>query len=357
MPNVTGGARESFGGSAGAKERGDRAAGKSSGSGGGAKGPFGPGPGFTHGGLGGSQKVGPSKPGGGAGQSSGSSGGPPPGALPYPGVPGVFYDPKTGKLIKSSDQGNTYPGYKGPGGTMNPTADPPGQFGLSGPETRVYDQAKMAYNAPYGGTNPDKRSILDHILDTVSPFGIHNVNPQINQPSSWANGTYHTGLNPAEAAGGIIGSATGIPAVGSILGAGYSALGLHDLVLGGAGGGFSTSYPDGGPGYNGGLGSGTHANAPGRPGSAQGTRPGGFGVSNPMAAFPTQPAPSNSGGGSGGGGGVAAPAPDPMAAFPTASGVPNHTLPANYTSLFPDSLTAQDKALLFGQALSSGGFA
>lgn len=226
--------------------------------------------------------------------------------------------------------GNQYAGYKGPVGTRAPTPDAPGSYGLSGAETRAYNAAKNEY------TN---RSFGKRLLDFLSP--IKSVNPQINQPSSYAGGQYHHGFNPAGLAAGLVSPwGSGIisgPAAGAI----YSGLGGHDVVLTGPGSGFSTSFPDGGPGYNSQTGyAGGPSVGPG-PNMANTGNGGSWGGPSQVATsapggapFGAQPAPT--GGNSGG--------------FFTPQ-LPNHSLPKGYTSMFPNSLSEKDKALLYAQAL------
>lgn len=208
----------------------------------------------------------------------------PTGVPEAPGIPGVNKPTMgTGGYIDASGNvtpGNQYPSYKGPGGTTNPdTSLSPGQFGLSADETQKYTDAKSAY--------ANDRSFLDRAIDTISPFGFHNVNPQINQPAGYADSTYHTGVNPAGFLGNVASIASGVPGLGTLFGSAYSATGAEDLVLGGSGSGFSTSYPGGGPGYNssqigGGFGGGT----PGAAGSGQ-PGSGGSGASGLVSATPS----------------------------------------------------------------------
>jgi hypothetical protein len=148
---------------------------------------------------------------------------------------------RTGGSGPNAPGGNQYAGYKGPVGTRAPTPDAPGSYGLSGAETRAYNAAKTEYQ---------NRSFGKRLLDTLSP--LKSIDPQINQPSSYAAGQYHHGFNPGEVAGGLLGSIFpgGGAVLGKIGGFGWEQSGMHDAVVTGPGSGFSTSFPDGGPGYN-----------------------------------------------------------------------------------------------------------
>jgi len=227
--------------------------------------------------------------------------------------------------------GNQYAGYKGPVGTRAPTAAAPGSYGLSGAETRQYNSAKSEYM---------NRGIGKRIVDFFSP--VKSVNPQINQPASYAAGQYHHGFNPVGLAVGMAAPYGTGTVLGPAAGAAFTAMGGHDVVLTGPGSGFSTSYPDGGPGYN----SQTGYAGPHQPGADPMGHADQSG--SPMGAFPSTPAPF--------GAQPAAPAvpgaqPSGMPAFPVQPKVPNHTLPQGYQSLFPTSLSDADKALLYGKAL------
>lgn len=228
--------------------------------------------------------------------------------------------------------GNQYAGYRGPIGTSNPTSAAPGSYGLSGPETRAYDSAKTEYA---------NRSFGKRVVDFLSP--IKSIDPQINQPSSYAAGKYHHGFNPAGLAAGLMSPfGSGVitaPLAGSV----YNGLGGHNVVMTGPGSGFSTSFPGGGPGYNSSTG---FAGPPGAPGTPQGKMDQG---GSPMAAFGNTPAASAPGGAPFG--------PQPttpqnqMGAFFSPK-IANHTLPQGYQSAFPNSLSPEDLALLYGQALA-----
>jgi len=230
---------------------------------------------------------------------------------------------------------NQYAGYKGPVGTSNAnTAVAPGSYGLSSNETKQYNSAKTEYA---------NRGFLGRAFDFMSP--VHRIDPQINQPSSYANGTTHYGVNPGGLAAGLIGGAI-MPGAGLFTGplgsAAYDATGQHELVLSGPGAGFSTSYPDGGPGYNSASG---YAGPKSDPRAPQ-MKADQSGVSA-FAGAPVSSAP----GGAPFGAQPSTAAADPMNAFFRPK-VPNHTLPQGFQSAFPNSLSAEDMALLYGQALA-----
>lgn len=231
--------------------------------------------------------------------------------------------------------GNQYAGYRGPIGTSNPnTSVAPGGYGLSSDEKRQYEAAKTEYA---------NRSFGKRLVDFLSP--IHSVNPQINQPASYAGGQYHHGINPGGLAAGLVGGAA-VPLGGLLtgpLGSGlYNATGQHELVLTGPGPGFSTSYPGGGPGYNSSTG---YAGPSTGPSSPNGQNTGNQGALAGLPAPAPKPAPSGAPFGPDQG-----TVKDPMAAFFTPK-LPNHSLPQGYQSMFPNSLSQADLGLLYAQAL------
>ncbi len=94
----------------------------------------------------------------------------------------------------------------------------------------------------------------------LGAFGFGEVAPREDQPASYAQGTYHFGVNPAGFVGGVLGAATGVPAVGSLMGKAYDLFGGKSIVLGGpggifGGGGTPAAAPMGGgaPAYGGGV--------------------------------------------------------------------------------------------------------
>lgn len=225
--------------------------------------------------------------------------------------------------------GNQYAGYRGPIGTNTPTAAAPGSYGLSGPETRAYNAAKTEYQ---------NRSLGKRVVDFMSP--LKSIDPQINQPSSYQGGQYHHGFNPAGAVAGMLSPYGSGLLTGPLAGSLYNQQGGHNVVLTGEGSGWSTSYPDGGPGYNSSTGYGGPAGQPTSPqgkGQQGGTlQPYGL-TSNPGGApFGAQP--------------TRAPA-QPAAPSMFSPQIPNHTVPYGYQSAFPNSLTEKDKQLLYAQYL------
>lgn len=233
--------------------------------------------------------------------------------------------------------GNQYAGYRGPIGTNAPnTSIAPGGYGLSSDEKRQYEGAKTEYA---------NRSFGKRVFDFFSP--VKSVDPQINQPSSYAGGKYHHGFNPAGLIGGAVAGAL-VPGAGMVAGPALSSIwngsGMHDVVLTGPGYGFSKSYPDGGPGYNSSTGyGGPSSSSPNGP-NAQNT-----GNAPGLTAFPGTPKPVPSGAPFGPDTGAVT-QPNPMSAFFKPK-LPNHSLPPGYSSMFPGSLSPEDMGMLYAQAL------
>lgn len=231
--------------------------------------------------------------------------------------------------------GNQYAGYRGPIGTNTPTAAAPGSYGLSGPETRAYNAAKTEYQ---------NRGLGKRVVDFFSP--LKSVDPQINQPSSYQGGQYHHGINPAGMIAGMLSPYGSGLLTGPLAGSLYNQQGGHNVVMTGGGSGWSTSYPDGGPGYNSSTGYGGPAGQPTSPQGKgqQGGTPGLPGLTgNPGGApFGAQPPVE---------------ANNHMMGQPNSffsPQLPNHTVPQGYQSAFPNSLTEQDKRLLYAKALGGG---
>ncbi len=244
--------------------------------------------------------------------------------------------------------------FGGPTGLRGPT-DPTGQY--AGHTTSI-----GGAGSTYQGASSDyaNRGPIAKVIGALTPFGVQK--PSLNQPSTYTNGLSHYGFNPVSLAGAIGGLAVpGLGVAGQLGGMAYNALGGKNVVTGSASPGpvgpethdySGASSPGGNPG--------------GSPGGGYGQHGGGFGnfippspQTNPMAAFgapttlprtPTVPdgiAPHGNvnpvpQGGPGTGIGIPPPG---------VGGIANHSLPQGYASLFPNSLTAQDKARLYGQKL------
>lgn len=89
------------------------------------------------------------------------------------------------------------------------------------------------YNKAAREWNDNK--FLNSAVNMLAPFGLENVAPDLNRPKTYVGGTYHTGWNPAAAAGSLLGLAfpgSGIPA-SAIAGNLYSAAGGPSVMLGG----------------------------------------------------------------------------------------------------------------------------
>lgn len=187
----------------------------------------------------------------------------------------------------------------------------------------------------------NNRSLGWKVADAVlGPF-LDVKKPTLGQPQSYSGGTFHTATNP----GGVLGSAasvlSGVPMLGFLGSSAYTAAHLPEVYHGGTG----PQYADG---NNWGGASGTFDSSPQGPGGpqGQGNQNGGQGLSAfpsipggaSFGAQPTQPTQP-----------AQPPKPSPVA---SAFGIPNHSLPQGYASMFPDSLTDRDKQLLYAKALA-----
>jgi hypothetical protein len=110
----------------------------------------------------------------------------------------------------------------------------------------AYNQAAREWNAGTGRS-------LANFANEMGVMGLHMVAPDFNQPATYTGGTYHTGLNPGELAGGLLGGALfpgGGLIGGTIGGKVYDAVGGGPIMLGGP------SVPSGwtGPGMPGSAG-------------------------------------------------------------------------------------------------------
>lgn len=89
-----------------------------------------------------------------------------------------------------------------------------------------YNNAAKAWNGDL---------VQNNVLGLALPFGLQNVAPKLNQPSTYTGGTYHFGMNPAAAAGGVAGMFAGPvgPLMGPVAGKAYSLAGGKNLVFSG----------------------------------------------------------------------------------------------------------------------------
>jgi hypothetical protein len=200
-------------------------------------------------------------------------------------------------------------------------------------------QRAATYNAAAHEWNQSaERPSINNLVNNMSPMGFAMEPPDIKRPQTFSGSTYHLGWNPGSLLG-LAGMAAPIPGAGTVLGAAgqaaYSALGGKNPILTGPGSmgmptwDAPTNQPNPGAVPNGGsTGTGGMTAFPQQQGMSA---PGG-------AAFgpqPTKPTPQ----------------PDPMAGL-FAPKLPNHSLPQNYQSMFPNSLSKDDLSLLYAKALA-----
>jgi hypothetical protein len=208
----------------------------------------------------------------------------------------------------------------------DPSAGRPGGVGYTAPPET---QKRMAdYYA--GQKEYENRGFGHKLLDFLGgPFYNENE-PAYGNPDTFHGGSYHTSTNPLGVAGSILGSL--VPGGGTVLGAIGNQIGpeayhhpASDTQIAGYG------MNVGGP--------------PNQNPTQTGQSPigGNTGSANPMAQALMAPS-----GASFGAQPAAQPGMQPQSPF---GKIPNHTLPQGYESLFPNSLTAEDKALLYGKAL------
>lgn len=230
-------------------------------------------------------------------------------------------------------------GLRGPLGPTGEAGHTTAALGVGSP----FQGAVADYGANYLG-DPASRAVK-----AFTGVGLQRPNP--NRPTTFANGLSHTGVDPLGVALGAAGAAVGVP-VGAIYGLGKQITGWDgpEVTVGNA----SPGIPGPGQGfdYSGAGPQGRFGQGTGQAGAAAlGNPTGGGGMAafpNPVATAPggapfgAQPGPT-----------VGAQAPNPMAAFFNPK-IPNHSLPQGYQSLFPNSLSDADKALLYGQKLMGG---
>lgn len=189
-----------------------------------------------------------------------------------------------------------------------------------------YNQAARQWNAGAGRS-------LANFANKVAPFGLSMEAPDLNRPATYTGGTYHMGWNP----GSLAGLATGavIPGSGLITGPlgqeVYTAMGGKNQILTGPDVPAGWDPNGGAPAF-----SGQQQSTPSIPGRTESasTAPGGA----PFGAQPTSPQAVQT-------------AATPSTPTMFAPKLPNHSLPYGYQSAFPNSLTDEDKRLLYAQYL------
>lgn len=202
----------------------------------------------------------------------------------------------------------------------------------------TYNKAAEKWNA---GAGPS----FGNVVNNMSPYGFSMQAPDLNRPKTYTGGDYHLGVNPAELAGGLLSMYGSGLISGPMAGKVYTAMGGQNVMLGGPdvpGGwdpkGAGAAVPNQAQG-NGVSGAQNMAGAfsnTGGGGNAVAQQPGG-------ASFGAQPTT------------MASAQPTPAAQGMFTPQLPNHTLPKDYASMFPNSLSEQDKALLYAKALGGMG--
>jgi hypothetical protein len=197
----------------------------------------------------------------------------------------------------------------------------------------TYNKAAEKWNAGAGRS-------FGNLINAMSPMGLSMQAPDLNRPVTYTGGDYHLGWNPGSLAGipGMYGSGIITGALGEKA---YTALGGKNPILSGPdvpGGwdpkGASPAVPGGNP-----------QSTPGDP-QGKGDQ---SGMAAALIGNPVQSAP----GGAPFGAQPTPPAPSPTPGMFTPK-IPNHSLPKGYQSMFPNSLTEEDKKLLYAQALMGG---
>lgn len=225
----------------------------------------------------------------------------------------------------------TATGARGPLGPTGDISHTTTSLGVGSP----YQGAVADYGSNYLG-DPASR-----VVKALTGVGLQQPNP--NRPSTYANGLSHTGVDPLGMALGVGGAVAGVP-VGAIYGLGKTLTGWDGpmVTVGngspgapqpGQGFNYSGTGPQGrygpgtsAPGQTGALGNPTQGGSMGTPATPLGGAPFGAQPSAPALGAPAAPASGM-------------------------AGIANHSLPYGYNSMFPNSLTDQDKALLYAKAL------
>jgi len=218
-------------------------------------------------------------------------------------------------------------------------AQSPQKWAATVDQSNTYNKAANEWNAGAGRS-------FGNFVNALEPMGFSMQAPQLNRPATYSGGSYHLGLNPGALGGSLLGLGTGMfgaSTLGGIIGGkAYEAVGGKNLVLSGPdqpkswgltgidrlGTPSATSSPaQNNMGAFKGDQSGTMQTAQAAPGGAPfGPQPTGGGIM-PPAAQTSQPG------------------------FFTPK-IPNHSLPRDYQSMFPGSLSADDWALLYSKALA-----
>lgn len=212
-------------------------------------------------------------------------------------------------------------------------AKSPAAWSALNDQVDTYNKAATKWNAGTGRS-------LANTINAFAPMGMSMQPPEFDKPKTYVGGDYHLGMNPAALAGGLLGGAAVIggglvagPAAGKL----YEMAGGSNLMLGG--GKVPEAWSINGPHPSQQTPS-NHMTAFGNP-----TQGGGG-----MPAFPSAPGGAAFGAQPGQGGSPVTP-PAPQAPGFFNPKIPNHSLPQGYQSLFPNSLSEADKALLYGKAL------
>lgn len=258
---------------------------------------------------------------------------------------------QTGKSIAGGSGGGG--GSKGrPGGVGTQRSVFTSQDGLSkgisvavGPELQKKNAQRAAtYNAAANKWNQGARQrSFANFLNAASPMGFSMEPPDIARPATFSGSDYHLGWNP----GSLVGLATGavLPGSGLITGPlgqmAYTGMGGKNVMLGGPGDMGMQTWDAPGTGNQP---SPTGALTPGGGQLAGRTE----GDQSGMAAALLAGGPT-----------VSAPGGAAFGAQPTQTAsqgmfspkIANHSVPQGYQSMFPNSLTEEDRKLLYAKAL------
>lgn len=184
----------------------------------------------------------------------------------------------------------------------------------------------------------NNRGLGHKILDTIAgPLYNENM-PNLDDPRTYWGGQYHTSTDPLGTAAMIAGTALGLPGLGTVTQGAEEAFGFHpDIYHNGPAANYGSEQygMPAPPAANWGAQNmaGAFSNTGG---GAVAQQPGG-------ASFGAQPTT------------MASAQPTPAAQGMFTPQLPNHTLPKDYASMFPNSLSEQDKALLYAKALGGMG--
>lgn len=210
-----------------------------------------------------------------------------------------------------------------------------GLMGNVGPRTSAYYGGLSDYAVNYTD-DPASR-----IVKGLTGIGLRK--PNYDNPSTYSHGLAHTNVDPLGVALGVAGMAVGAP-IGAAYGLGKTLTGYEgpQVKLGDA----SPGTPQPGQGFNY---SGTGPQGRYGPGTSAPSQTGALGNPTQGGSMGTPAMPP---GGAPFGAQPSAPALGaPAAPVSGMTGIANHSLPYGYNSMFPNSLTDQDKALLYAKAL------